>query len=455
MVLSTQKKFLYAFGQFGLVLCAYGVGNFFVSFYVSRGFSGSVVFPTFLDQGYLFGFFTVTGLIIALAKLVDAAMGLFSGYGSDRSRVKRGRRTGFMALAALPTALFSVLVFVPPVIGSSPVNAVFVLVVTILFYVFLSLYTIPYLALLSGCSNSSGDRLKITMMMAFATAIASLFGDRLSFVVDWIFSFGRLSHLSSFRLALLSYAVVSLVCMLIPSILIGERKYSEEEPDPGTFSVSFGAVVRDNRFRPYLLADMLYRIASAFAIAGFTFYVTVLLDLPMSFTVYYLLLIFFANIAFYAPVAALAQRAGKRAMLFAAFLMLIVFLTLSIFAGQYPLPSVIQGAILSLLIAIPLSIFTVIPNAIVADFAVAAEKKTGAHRAGMYFGVHSLVMKMGQLFSTLLFPSVMAIGTGNYAKPSQTGLRVTLILAAAFSLVGFFALFGYREREVSALLERK
>jgi GPH family glycoside/pentoside/hexuronide:cation symporter len=135
--------------------------------------------------------------------------------------------------------------------------------------------------------------------------------------------------------------------------------------------------------------------------------------------------------------------------------MLIVFLTLSSFAGSYPVPSAIQGAVLSILIAIPLAVFTVVPNAIVADFAVAAEKKTGAQRSGMYFGVHSLVMKSGQLFATLLFPLVMSVGSLSSHGATRVGLRATLILSAIFSFIGFCALFGYREKEVAALLDKK
>ncbi len=149
MNLSYGKKVVYALGQFGLVLSAFGAGSLFVTFFVTRSFSDTVLFPVFLHQGYFFGFFTAAGLVIALSKLVEAAGGLFFGYASDRNTMKKGRRTGFMLVAALPVSVFSVLVFFPPAGAALLLNSLFVLVVTVLFYFFLSLYTAPYLALLA------------------------------------------------------------------------------------------------------------------------------------------------------------------------------------------------------------------------------------------------------------------------------------------------------------------
>jgi len=85
MNLSYGKKVVYALGQFGLVLSAFGAGSLFVTFFVTRSFSDTVLFPVFLHQGYFFGFFTAAGLVIALSKLVEAAGGLFFGYASDRN----------------------------------------------------------------------------------------------------------------------------------------------------------------------------------------------------------------------------------------------------------------------------------------------------------------------------------------------------------------------------------
>lgn len=456
MGLSARKKLLYALGQFGLVLCAYGVGKLFVSFFVTRGLGAAPVFPAFISQEYLLGFFTITGLIIGFTRLVDAVAGLFAGFTSDRSRLRRGRRTGIMAFSVVPLSMLSVLIFFPPVQGISHLNAVVLFSCLTLFYIFLSLYTVPYLALMAEYGTSPRDRMKLSTLMACATAFASILGDRIEWLMNHLVSLFSLSPLSSFRLIIVAYGVVSCLCMMAPAFLLNEKRHAGAAPVEGPFSAAFAAVLKDTCLKPYLVADAMYRVASAFAIAGFSYYVTVLLGLPRELTLFFLLFIFFANLILYVPAYYIVLRFGKRKSLFAAFVMLIVFLTASVFVGKYPFSPLIQGAILSILVALPASIFTVVPNAIVADLAVAAEKKTGIQRGGMYFGVHSFVTKFAQMVSSLLFPTLISIGSGEDGSGiGRVGLRLTLIIAAVFSFIGFLALFGYREKEVAVLLEKK
>ena len=455
MNLSFGKKCVYALGQFGLVLCAYGAGKLFVSFFVTRGISGSTVFPLFWNQGYYFGLFTIAGLIIALNRLVDITAGILSGWFSDRNRMKKGRRTGFMLVSAVPLSLFSVLVFFPPVQAASSLNAVFVLVCTVCFFAFLSLYTTPYLALLSEFGSTPRERIHLSMLMAFAAALAYLIGNQISGFMDQLGSTFGFSAFGSFRLIICLYGLVSCVCLVVPPLLIRERKYSQTEPVTDSFSVAFSTVLKDSYFRSFLGADIMYRLAAAVMISGLSLYVTMLLGLPTASLSLFLLLIFLANIVLYFPVSLIVIRVGKRRVLFAAFLMLMLFLVIAAFAGDYPFDPFVQGVFLSLMAAIPLTIFSVVPNALVADLAVASERKTGIQRGGMYFGVHSLVVKAGELFSALFFPYVISIGAESVGAPGRAGLRLTLIIAAFFSLVGFFFLFGYREKEISSLFDRQ
>jgi len=107
-----------------------------------------------------------------------------------------------------------------------------------------------------------------------------------------------------------------------------------------------------------------------------------------------------------------------------------------------------------MLVAFPFSVFTVVPNALIADLVFAAERRTGVQRGGMYFGIHSMAVKAGIMFSSLVCPLVMSIGAAPSGSVGRTGLRLTMILAAFFALAGFLFLFGYREKEVTVLLEK-
>jgi Na+/melibiose symporter-like transporter len=453
--LSLGKKCVYALGQFGLVLSAYGAGKLFVSFFVDTGISHSGEFPLYIDSRYYFGFFTVVGLIVALNRIVDLAGGLLSGWLSDRSHMPKGRRTGFMLMAALPLAAFSVLVFFPPVAAVAPANAVFVLVCMVCFFSALALYTTPYLALISEFGVTPRQRMQLSMLTAFASSLAYLLGNRVSFFMNAFGADLGLSSVMSFRLVIGLYGLVAGVCLALPPLLIDERRYSQSEAVTDGFQESIAIVLKDTYFRSYLVSDLMYRIAAAFIMTGFTFYVTLLLGQRQDTAALYLLIIFFVNLALYYPISVVVDHLGKRKVLFAAFLMFMLFLVFSAFAGRYPLDPFAQGLILCILVSIPLSVFTVVPFALVADLAVASERKTGIQRGGTYFGVHSLVVKAGELIPALFFPVAVMMGSAGKGVPGRTGLRLTLILAAVFSLVGFLSLFGYREREIASLLERE
>jgi Na+/melibiose symporter-like transporter len=453
--LSFGKKCVYALGQFGLVLSAYGAGKLFVSFFVDTGISHSGEFPLYIDSRYYFGFFTVVGLIIALNRIVDLAGGLLSGWLSDRSHMPKGRRTGFMLMAALPLAAFSVLVFFPPVATIAPANAVFVLVCMVCFFSALALYTTPYLALISEFGVTPRQRMQLSMLTAFASSLAYLLGNRVSFFMNAFGADLGLSSVMSFRLVIGLYGLVAGVCLALPPLLIDERRYSQSEAVTDGFQESIAIVLKDTYFRSYLVSDLMYRIAAAFIMTGFTFYVTLLLGQRQDTAALYLLIIFFVNLALYYPISVVVDHLGKRKVLFAAFLMFMLFLVFSAFAGRYPLDPFAQGLILCILVSIPLSVFTVVPFALVADLAVASERKTGIQRGGTYFGVHSLVVKAGELIPALFFPVAVMMGSAGKGVPGRAGLRLTLILAAVFSLIGFLSLFGYREREIASLLERE
>lgn len=453
MNLSFGKKVLYALGQFGLVLGAFGVGNLFVSFFVTRNFIDTILFPVYINQGYFLGYFTAAGLIIALSKILDALAGLFFGYASDRNTMKKGRRTGFMLIATLPLSIFSVLVFFPPSNSAFLLNSAYVLVCTILFYIFLSFYSAPYMALLAELGKSPRERMQLSTLLAGASALALLLGNHIFSVIELMRMKYALSSLASFRIIIVIYAVVSGICMLIPAFFINEKKVCEYEPVQDSFFVSFQAVLKDAYFRPFFLADMMYRIAFAFTLAGFSYYVTVLLGLSQKTAAFFLLLIFFSNLLLFVPVCILTRFIGKRKMLSLAFLFFLAVLIAGTFAGKYPIAPFNQGVFFALLFAIPLSIFTVVPNALVSDLVYAAERKTGVQRGGMYFGVQSLAVKIGQLVSVLLFPSLMTIGVTATQSAGRMGLRITMIIAAFFSIAGFVLLLWYREKEVTVLLE--
>ncbi|MBL8968007.1 MAG: MFS transporter, partial [Spirochaetaceae bacterium] len=114
------KLVMFALGQFGWSLASWSVSNALTFFFLPPEKAGSTpLFPSFIFQGAVFGALTVIGLINAGGRVWDAVTDPWIANLSDRSRSKFGRRRLFLAISAVPTALFALLVFVPIADGST------------------------------------------------------------------------------------------------------------------------------------------------------------------------------------------------------------------------------------------------------------------------------------------------------------------------------------------------
>lgn len=86
-------------------------------------------------------------IIRGIGTVIDAVTDPWVASLSDNSKAKSGRRISFMRWSAIPYGLFCLLIFFPPMAGSSVINAIWVGVMLALYYLFSTLYNIPYSAL--------------------------------------------------------------------------------------------------------------------------------------------------------------------------------------------------------------------------------------------------------------------------------------------------------------------
>lgn len=452
MSLSFGKKLVYALGQFGCVLCAYGVGKLFLRFFAP---GNADLFPAYLPQGSFFGMFTIAGLIVALSSLAYISSSLVSGWVSDKTCTLQGRRIPFLLSFAIPLSLVSAFIFYPPGVPGSTINAVYVSILTLFFFVSLSFYAVPYLALLAEVGQSPRDRLQLSVMLAFSTAFATLLGNRIYTLMDILVASTGMSALTAFRFVIFFFSAVSCACLLAPVLAISRDGLSDGEAITESFTTALSAVLGDKNFRSYVWAELFFRCAFATLMTGFSAHITVLLGLPKRASDLFLLLLFFSNLALYVPLFYFVRRYGKRKILFIAFILLVLALSAGSFAGKYPAGALVQGLILSILFSLSYAAFTAIPLALVADLSAANERKTGLSRAGVYFGLHACAVKGGEILAGLLFPLIIvASGSSLLDTPRRFSLRLTLVLGGISAILGFLALFGYREKEVMSVLER-
>ena len=447
--LSTGKIWAFATGQFGWSLMSGLIANWLVYFYQPDETAISQGQTIFIPQGLvILGIFTVIGAITAFGRIFDSVTDPLIASWSDRCTSPKGRRMPFLRVASLPLALSTVLVFWSPLGSVSWLNAGFLFLMVMAYYLSITAYCTPYNALISELGHTQEERLNISTVISF-TYIA---GTAIAYMAPMIWgaflpAFGRVNAI---RVTFAGMAVLAFICMQVPVMAIKEKDYVNTVPaKEGAFG-SLVATFKNGEFRKFVASDILYWIAITMFQTGLPFFVTSLLELPETMTTLYFVGMTAISLAFYVPINKLTPKLGKKKMIAIAFVIFCVAYFYTGFLGKIPgISPTVQGAVLTVAAALPMAVFGILPQAVVADIAQSDAKLTGSNREGMFYAARTFAFKMGQSFSMLLFTAVSTIGTA-----TGMGYRVTAFLAAAFCLLGGSVFLTYNESKINQIIKK-
>ena len=445
--LTTGKIWQFAAGQFGWAMLSGIISNWLVYFYQPDEAAISQGQTVFIPQGLaILGIITVIGGITALGRVFDAFTDPMIASLSDRCTSKNGRRIPFLKWASLPLALATVLVFWSPMNEKSWINAVFLLVMVLAYYLFITAYCTPYNALISELGHTQQERLNISTAISF-TFIA---GTAVAYLAPaiWGIFVPALGRVGAIRLTFTVMAAIAWLCMLVPVFCIREKEYVNTVPVQESAFHSLAATFRNGEFRKFVGSDIFYWIALTMFQTGLPFFVTSLLKLPETMTTLYFVGMTALSVLFYLPVNKLTPKFGKKRMLLFAFVMFSTAFFYTGFMGKIPfLSAAAQGFVLMVFAALPMAIFGILPQAMVADIAESDSVTTGSNREGMFFAARTFAFKLGQSLSMLIFTAVSTIGTG-----TGTGYRVAAFGAALFCGIGAVLLVFYNENKINAVI---
>lgn len=445
--LTTGKIWQFAAGQFGWAMLSGIISNWLVYFYQPDEAAISQGQTVFIPQGLaILGIITVIGGITALGRVFDAFTDPMIASLSDRCTSKNGRRIPFLKWASFPLALATVLVFWSPGNEKSWINAAFLLVMVLAYYLFITTYCTPYNALISELGHTQQERLNISTAISF-TFIA---GTAVAYLAPaiWGIFVPALGRVGAIRLTFTVMAAVAWLCMLVPVFCIREKEYVNTVPVQESAFHSLAATFRNGEFRKFVGSDIFYWIALTMFQTGLPFFVTSLLKLPETMTTLYFVGMTALSVLFYLPVNKLTPKFGKKRMLLFAFVMFSTAFFYTGFMGKIPfLSAAAQGFVLMVFAALPMAIFGILPQAMVADIAESDSVTTGSNREGMFFAARTFAFKLGQSLSMLIFTAVSTIGTATGA-----GYRIAAFGAALFCGIGAVLLVFYNENKINAVI---
>jgi glycoside/pentoside/hexuronide:cation symporter, GPH family len=437
---TTGVIWIYACGQLGWSLASYGIGSLLSYFYMPPEEAGkAAIFPAFIPSTMVFGL-TLLGVIAFGGRLLDGFIDPFIANMSDKTTSRFGKRRTFMAIAAVPLAVLSYLIFAPNTEGVSVSNAWYLAGVVFLFYVFFAAYVIPYSALIAELGHVAEDRLKISTILSVTWALGFLLGNATP-ALQGLFESSGTPSLIAFQWSVMIFAVISLIFLLIPVFFLDEKKYATQGEPHENFLKSVSAVFQNQPFRIFAFSYLLYWLALTFIQAGIIFYLTVLFGLPKEMATLFGVVSFFASFLFYPLMGKLERGFSKKSVILAGFgVFCLIFI-----CALLPISGTLRFWFISIAAAFPLAAFGILPNTIVADIVHRNEKETGKNQAGMFYAVAAFMMKVGVSLANLIFPSLLVFG-----KSTENPFGVQLSVAAAlfFCTLGFFVFRNYDEKAI-------
>ena len=460
--LSKKQMRIFAVGQLGWSTLSGIISAWFVTFYlptqVDLEQNGAIQFIT---PGLVIGgFLTILGLITALSRVFDAVTDPWIASMSDRSKNKRGRRIPFMQYAAVPLSVVTVLLFCAPVEAISSWNVVWISVFIVLFYLFMTMYCTPYNALISEFGKTQDDRMYIS------TAISLTFfaGTMLAYTPFVFAGFlrGSVGFAWSYRICFIVLAIISCICMLIPTFFLKEKDFVDTKPSNVNMLKSLSATFKNKSFRTFVGSDIMYWVGLTLFQTGLPFFVKVSMKLDESFTMYFLGGMTVLSACFYPIVPKLVKKFGKKKLVISGFLGLALAYVIAGLIGVIGtdvVPGIVFGVLICVIAAFPMALLGIIPQSIVADVAEADGIETGENREGMFFAARTFAMKFGQSLAMLLFTSLAIIGTtqnanSNDITASVTGMTIVGFVAVVFCVLGGVILSIYNEKKIMSVIDK-
>ncbi len=430
---------LFAIGQLGWSLLSGLMTNWLVYFYQPTEDVIAAGQTVFIPQGTVLFGLTVIGLIAAAGRIFDAITDPWIAGKSDRSRHKDGRRIPFMRAIAIPFGIVTILIFISPVnTPESPINAAFLLIMALLFYLFMTIYCTPFTALIPALGKTQKNRINISTYISLTFIV----GTALAYLVPNIAGIFEesLGYVNSRRITIAIMSFLGTICLLVPVFAIREKDYIDEEPTDTPAFKSLKKTFKNKQFRIFVASDVLYFIALTMFQTGLPFYVTALMKLDEGMNFILFALMTACSLLFYLPINKLAVKVGKKKLVVCAFIFYAMVFLFTSFAGLLGISGNLNGIIIAITASIPMAILGILPQAIVADISEADSIETKENREGMFFAARTFAFKLGQSIAMLVFTSVAKLGTNGM------GYRVSAGIAAVLCLLGGIVLLRYNEK---------
>ena len=445
------KMIMYSLGQFGWSLLA-AVATLLTYFYIPPE-TGEASFPLLVTREAVLGM-TIVGISGFLAQAAGLFFDPLMGALSDRNKSRLGRRRYFLLISSLPLAILCYLIFSPPSASPGRLNSTWVIAAVVLFNIFMSVYRMPYGALIPELGHTSKDRMLLCTVTSVTWALGFLVGGQLISAAKDVFqtSFG-MSPVIAFRTVVAICSILGFILLCIPVIFVDEKRYCTGFVSTETPIQSIMKAFSNRDFVIFTASNTVYSMADVILQLALVYFITVLIGLKESWVAVFgascfglsFLWYFFVNVA-------AAKISKKKIVIFAFFIQALVYVMIYM-ARQVPVPVMVWAWIIIVLQSIVAATTGIVPGAISADIIRADSIRTGVQREASFGGASSFFMKIPLALPPLVFPSLLLMGR---SPEHSTGVRLAALIAFGLMAGAMVILLFYNEkRTLETLSEEK
>jgi GPH family glycoside/pentoside/hexuronide:cation symporter len=381
------------------------------------------------------------GIVVMIARIVNAAVTPPIGYWSDNLRSKWGRRLPFMFTASLPLAIAFFLLWIPPVQGESMANLIYLGVILVFFNIAQNLVIIPLGSLLPELAETDRHRVRLTAWSASFQLIGVILAGAAGLII------GRFGFVS---MALI-FAVIILPFLYLPFFVLREKPGRQiDTAQRMGFLQSIRTTITNRAFLMLTATGVCFWTATTFLMQSIPFIVTEICQQDISSTTYFYLVAVLPLLACYPLVNWLSTRYGKWKVFSGSLLASAIVLPGIMLIGPWlPVPLLAQGLIWIALQAIAMSGVTMLPQAFAAEITDYDETITGQRREGAYYSAWSLLGQVISGVAALVLSLLFLLGRSQADVNGPLGVRLTGLIGGVLMFAAFLLFFKYPLRHLS------
>jgi len=443
---SLKTKLLFCCGQTGWSLTVFGFAELIYMFYLPPD-NGVPLFKSYIYQGSILQIFTIIGILTSVGFIISAFMEPIVAAWSDRNNFKFGKRKTIMAIGIVPFALSAALVFFPVTEHISNINAVWVIVTTLIAFSVKCLYTTPYNAMINEVGTTEKDRLHLVMMLSISYALGIGLGNLIHIII--YSTEGFLTHERAFQYTILAYTFLAFILMLIPILFVEDnsnKKQSNQEKTVGAFEM-MRIVWQNKKFRIFAFTELIYWFPSKIFTVAIPYFVTALMQLDNVYTSIILYACGIGSLATYPLIDKLVAKYGKKKVMQSAFVALAISSVFTATIGLYNMPTSIFIGMYIILNTYPTAVLGILPMALTGDIAEEDFQKTGISKNASYYGFKTFMMKIGVAVTSLIFPSLLLLGK---TPENPLGVRLIAVGCIITSILAYLIFRNFKEIEKTA-----